>query len=192
MATFNIPTNVFAKSFSGPSDETKALAPKAGNLAFSNPFDTLKAGDTAGLGDRLRNVFTPGFNLVNNSFDSAKDELGTLYEGTLKPATQKFVNSMVARGTLNSGVAADALRSLGSERENAIAGFGVDLDTQRANVLSGLFSQYASAASNLDPLLLQLGLNRQQIGAGLLPAIGNISTSEDPLQAYSIMASLLK
>lgn len=195
MAFFNIPTDVYQKSYSGFDPKIKSqLLPQLTQQFGQQPL--FGYGDIDRYVKKASDAYKPAFGMVSGAFSKARESLPALYRNTLIPSTQNVLNNLVSRGILNSSMGSDAISNMNRRVAGDIAGRQAGLYGQEADILSRLAGMQAGAGNQLMVDLLGQILNRESrnkgLLAGLLSDMGRYNESSSPFQPYQAMIDLLQ
>lgn len=171
----NIPTDKYQTSFSG-------FDPQAiGGGRLTSWMDQLSRAPSP---SNIANQYAPAYGQVSGAFSRAREGLPELYSQELQPRTQSALNQLAGRGMLNSTVTSEALANMARNLQRDVGGMQTQLAGQEAGALAQLASAEAAQKASL--------FGRQnELLASLIPQIGRYSMSQDPLQPYQLMASLM-
>ena len=195
MAFFNIPTDVYEKSYSGFDPKIKSqLLPQLTQQFGQQP--SLGYGDINRYVKKASDAYKPAFGMVSGAFSKARESLPALYRNALIPSTQNVLNNLSSRGILNSSMGSDAISNMSRRMAGDVAGQQAGLYGQEADILSQLAGTQAEAGNQLMANLLGQILGRESgdkgLLAGLLSDMGKYRESSSPFQPYTAMIDLLK
>ena len=167
---FNIPTDLYPKTYSGPSQ------PMQGMLTGLLPQAQQAFQRFPGQKDQF---YTQARKDIGKGFDTAISDVGKTYQNTLQPALQQTMNDLGRRGMLNSKVAGDTLA--GTAR-----GIGQDVLGQQSQLRLGKQTQFGDLSQQEGQSMYQY----PQLLTNLLSQ-GRFSESSEANKPYETFANLL-
>jgi len=168
---FNIPTDIYQKSYTGYAPGTSAYMPQW-------------LSDLSKPQQPVSEQFAPAYGKVTNAFSKAQAGLPALYKQQLQPASQGVLNQLTSKGMLNSSVAPETMANMMRNLQGDIAGYSNQLAGQEAGLLSNLAGAEAVQTGTA-------AAQQQNLLANLVGNVGQYSYSEHPLQPYELFSGLL-